>query len=56
MLVRAYRAAGWRVNMIKDNIEMDIKKWWLWLAEWTEFDQYIILWLPLSAMVFDSKS
>ena len=26
MLMRAYRAAGLRVNMLKDNIEMDIKE------------------------------
>jgi hypothetical protein len=25
MLLRAYRAAGLQVNMLKDNIEMDIK-------------------------------
>ena len=27
MLMRAYRAAGLCVNMLKDNIEMDNKKW-----------------------------
>jgi len=26
MLLRAYRVAGLRVNMLKDNIEMDITK------------------------------
>ena len=26
MLLAAYRAAGLRVNMLKDNIEMDIKE------------------------------
>ena len=26
MLLRAYRATGRRVNMLKDNIEMDIKE------------------------------
>ena len=26
MLLRAYRAAGLRVNMLKDNIEMEIKE------------------------------
>jgi len=26
MLLTAYRAAGLRVNMLKDNIEMDIKE------------------------------
>jgi len=25
MLLRAYRVAGLRVNMLKDNIEMDVK-------------------------------
>ena len=26
MLLTAYRAAGWRVNMLKDNTEMDSKE------------------------------
>jgi hypothetical protein len=33
MLLRAYRAAGLLVNMLKDNTEMDIKKWRLGLAD-----------------------
>jgi hypothetical protein len=27
MFLTAYRAAGLRVNMLKENIEMDMKKW-----------------------------
>jgi len=32
MLLRAYKATGLRVNILKDNIEMDIKIWRLRLA------------------------
>jgi len=32
MLLRAYRAAGLHVNMLKDNIEMDVKEMALMIA------------------------
>ena len=55
MLLRAYRAAGLRLNMLKDNIEMDIRNWYLWPANWTQFYQYIILRSSLSAAIFDRQ-
>ena len=56
MLLRGYRAAELRVNMLKDNIEMDIKGISDYgYVECKYFDQYTTLRSPLSSTIFCRK-
>jgi len=52
IFLRAYRATGLRVNMLKDNIEVDNKEMAFMITR-TQYDQYITLRSQLSATIFD---
>jgi hypothetical protein len=55
MLLRAYRAAELRVNMLKDNTKMDIKEMALNIASTILNWINIALWSPLSATILLGK-
>jgi len=51
-LLRAHRAAGIRVNMLKDNTEMCIKEMAFKITR-TQFDQSLVFRTQLYAKIFD---
>ena len=50
VLLRAYRAAALRVNMLKEVWKLILKKWLLRLAVWNIFDRYKIIRPTLAKM------